>query len=114
MEGYKSNDLWSYSVKDNKWYLLEKGDFCGPDVWGTGEIDDATIISPSASPKELKKINIPVHDGIDRPCQRIGARMIFNTESLSLYMHGGMDINNEALNDMWIFSLEKSAWSKVY
>jgi N-acetylneuraminic acid mutarotase len=40
--------------------------------------------------------------------------MIFNTESLSLYMHGGMDINNEALNDMWIFSLETSAWSKVY
>jgi hypothetical protein len=31
--------------------------------------------------------------------------MIFNNETMTLYLHGGMDINNEALNDMWMFSM---------
>jgi len=39
LEGYKSNDLWSYSVKENKWYLLEKGAYSGPDIIGNMTID---------------------------------------------------------------------------
>jgi len=31
LDGYKSNDLWSYSVRENKWSQLEVGSYCGPD-----------------------------------------------------------------------------------
>jgi hypothetical protein len=40
--------------------------------------------------------------------------MVFNSETLTLYLHGGMDIKNDALDDMWTFSLEKKSWNRVY
>jgi hypothetical protein len=31
LEGYKSSDLWKFSVSDSKWYCLEIGAYAGPD-----------------------------------------------------------------------------------
>ena len=115
--GYKSNDLWEYSVRENKWINLDQGDYCGPEYKEQEqvyEITDTEPISPDSVPIKtfMPLIKVPINtDGKKRPSQRIGSRLVYFRKSESLYVHGGMDNKNEPLNDLWKFDIKTNNWS---
>ena len=109
--GYKTNDLTSYSVHDDKWHCLDKGDHSGPPKY-VREIPEA-LESGEKLPIIKREIPLPKSDGKLRPDKRIGARMVYNNNNRCLYLQGGIDLQNEPLNDMWCFSLDSGLWSEV-
>ena len=47
------------------------------------------------------------------PCQRTGSRMTFSPRDNCLYLFGGLNVNNETLNDMWTYNLLSERWAPI-
>ena len=47
------------------------------------------------------------------PCQRTSSRIVYSQTKNSIYLFGGLNMNNDTLSDMWRFDLEESRWYKI-
>lgn len=47
------------------------------------------------------------------PCQRTSSRMVYSPTKNALYLYGGLNIQNDTLNDMWRFDLETNQWDVI-
>ena len=45
-----------------------------------------------------------------RPSQRVGCRMVIVEEKMKLYLFGGLNKENQTLNDMWLYDINAETW----
>ena len=56
----------------------------------------------------------PLHPNSRKmPCQRSGSRMAFSSRDNCLYLFGGLNFNNQTLNDMWTYNLLSEMWEPI-